>query len=209
MMALPPEPGYSAAGMRILLFSGKGGVGKTSLAAATGVRLAELGYRTLVMSVDPAHSLADSFDLEAGLFDAKTSDPCRIADRLWIHEVNVQKEIKRHWQRIWAYISSLLRTSGLNEVEAEEMAIFPGMEELSALLYVNEWHREKRYDVIVLDCAPTAESLRFVSMPTTLKWYMQHVFPMQRGILKAVRNADGASHRDVQIGILPGSKLAG
>ena len=186
-MALPPEPGYSAAGMRILLFSGKGGVGKTSLAAATGVRLAELGYRTLVMSVDPAHSLADSFDLEAGLFDAKTSDPCRIADRLWIHEVNVQKEIKRHWQRIWAYISSLLRTSGLNEVEAEEMAIFPGMEELSALLYVNEWHREKRYDVIVLDCAPTAESLRFVSMPTTLKWYMQHVFPMQRGILKAVR----------------------
>jgi arsenite-transporting ATPase len=174
-------------GMRILLFSGKGGVGKTSLAAATGVRLAELGYRTLVMSVDPAHSLADSFDLEAGLFDAKTSDPYRVAERLWIHEVNVQKEIKRHWQQIWTYLSSLLRTSGLDEVEAEEMAIFPGMEELSALLYVNAWHRERRYDVIVLDCAPTAESLRFVSMPTTMKWYMAHVFPMQRGLLKAVR----------------------
>jgi arsenite-transporting ATPase len=173
--------------MRILLFSGKGGVGKTSLSAATGVRLAELGYRTLVMSVDPAHSLSDAFDLEAGLFDARTAEPFRVAERLWIHEVNIQTEIKRNWQSIWSYVSSLLRTSGLDEVEAEEMAIFPGMEELSALLYVNEWRKEKRYDVIVLDCAPTGESLRFVSMPTTMKWYMEHIFPMQRGILKAVR----------------------
>ncbi len=173
--------------MRILLFSGKGGVGKTSLSAATGTRLADLGYRTLLMSVDPAHSLADSFDLDSGLFDSQTTDPYRISDRLWIHEVNVQKEIKRHWQTIWAYISSLLRTSGLSDVEAEEMAIFPGMEELSALLYVNQWHKERRYDAMVLDCAPTGESLRFVSMPTTMKWYMQHIFPIQRGVLKAVR----------------------
>lgn len=173
--------------MRILLFSGKGGVGKTSLSAATGVRLAELGYRTLVMSVDPAHSLGDAFDLESGLFNAKTADPFRVAERLWIHEVNIQKEIKRHWQEIWTYISALLRTSGLSEVEAEEMAIFPGMEELTALLYVNEWQKEGRFDVIVLDCAPTGESLRFVSMPTTMKWYMHHVFPVQRGVLKAVR----------------------
>ena len=173
--------------MRILLFSGKGGVGKTSLSAATGTRLAELGYRTLVMSVDPAHSLADAFDLDAGLFDRKTAEPCRIADRLWIHEVNIQNEIKRNWRQIWSYISSLLRTSGLGEVEAEEMAIFPGMEELSALLYVNDWHKEKRYDVIILDCAPTGESLRFVAMPTTMKWYMQHIFPVQRGVIRAVR----------------------
>jgi arsenite/tail-anchored protein-transporting ATPase len=173
--------------MRILLFSGKGGVGKTSLSAATGTRLAELGYRTLVMSVDPAHSLGDSFDLQSSLFSSKTADPYQIADRLWIHEVNIQTEIKRNWHRIWSYISSLLRTSGLGEVEAEEMAIFPGMEELSALLYVNDWCKEKRYDVIVLDCAPTGESLRFVSMPTTMKWYMAHVFPIQRGLLKAVR----------------------
>ena len=173
--------------MRILLFSGKGGVGKTSLSAATGTRLAELGYRTLVMSVDPAHSLADVFDRDAGLFDRKTAEPFRIADRLWIHEVNIQNEIKRNWRQIWSYVSSLLRTSGLGEVEAEEMAIFPGMEELSALLYVNDWHKEKRYDVIVLDCAPTGESLRFVSMPTTMKWYMQHIFPVQRGVLRAVR----------------------
>jgi arsenite/tail-anchored protein-transporting ATPase len=173
--------------MRILLFSGKGGVGKTSLSAATGTRLAELGYRTLVMSVDPAHSLADAFDLESGLFDRKTAEPYGIEDRLWIHEVNIQNEIKRHWQQIWSYISALLHTSGLGEVEAEEMAIFPGMEELTALLYVNQWSQEGRYDVIVLDCAPTGESLRFVAMPTTMKWYMQHVFPVQRGVLKAVR----------------------
>ena len=173
--------------MRILLFSGKGGVGKTSLSAATGTRLAELGYRTLVMSVDPAHSLADAFDLQSSLFDSKTADPYKIADRLWIHEVNIQKEIKHNWHRIWSYISSLMRAAGLSDVEAEEMAIFPGMEELSALLYVNEWHKEKRYDVIVLDCAPTGESLRFVSMPTTIKWYMAHVFRLQRGLLQAVR----------------------
>lgn len=173
--------------MRILLFSGKGGVGKTSLSAATGVRLAQLGYRTLVMSVDPAHSLADSFDLDSGLFNANTAEPYRVVDRLWIHEVNIQHEIKRNWHKIWSYISSIFRTSGLSEVEAEEMAIFPGMEELSALLYVNDWHKEGRYDVIVLDCAPTGESLRFVSMPTTMKWYMQHVFPIQRGVLRAVR----------------------
>jgi arsenite-transporting ATPase len=174
--------------MRILLFSGKGGVGKTSVAAATGIRLAELGYRTLVMSVDPAHSLADSFDLEsAGLFHRKTSEPFELLPNLSLHEVNIQKEIKRHWQEISTYITSILRTSGLSGVEAEEMAIFPGMEELSAMMYVNQFSKESRYDVVVLDCAPTAESLRFVSMPTTLDWYMKHVFPLQRGILKAVR----------------------
>jgi len=173
--------------MRILLFSGKGGVGKTSLAAATGLQLSRLGYRTLVMSVDPAHSLADSFDLETSLFHGKTGDPLPIDDRLAIHEVNIQKEIKRHWREISSYVISVLRTTGISDVEAEELAILPGMEELSAMMYVNQFRREQRYDVIVLDCAPTAESMRFVSMPTTLEWYMKHIFPFQRGILKAVR----------------------
>jgi len=173
--------------MRILLFSGKGGVGKTSLAAATGLQLARLGYRTLVMSVDPAHSLADSFDFETSLFDGKTGDPYPINERLAIHEVNIQKEIKRHWKEISSYVISVLRTTGISDVEAEELAILPGMEELSAMMYVNQFRRENRYDVIVLDCAPTAESMRFVSMPTTLEWYMKHIFPFQRGILKAVR----------------------
>jgi arsenite/tail-anchored protein-transporting ATPase len=173
--------------MRILLFSGKGGVGKTSLAAATGLQLSRLGYRTLVMSVDPAHSLADAFDLETNLFHSKTGDPYTINDHLAIHEVNIQKEIKRNWREISSYVTSVLRTTGISDVEAEELAILPGMEELSAMMYVNQFRREVRYDVIVLDCAPTAESMRFVSMPTTLEWYMKHIFPFQRGILKAVR----------------------
>jgi arsenite-transporting ATPase len=173
--------------MRILLFSGKGGVGKTSLAAATGLQLSRLGYRTLVMSVDPAHSLADSFDLEGSLFDAGKGEPLAINTNLSIHEVNIQVEIKRYWREISSYIASVLRTSGLGDVEAEELAILPGMEELSAMMHVNQHRRTGAYDVIVLDCAPTAESLRFVSMPTTLEWYMKHIFPWQRGILKAVR----------------------
>ena len=173
--------------MRILLFSGKGGVGKTSLAAATGLQLSRLGHRTLVMSVDPAHSLADAFDLETELFHGKAGDPYGIDERLAIHEVNIQKEIKRNWREISSYVTSVLRTTGIGDVEAEELAILPGMEELTAMMYVNQFRREGTYDVIVLDCAPTAESLRFVSMPTTLEWYMKHIFPFQRGILKAVR----------------------
>ncbi len=173
--------------MRILLFSGKGGVGKTSIAAATGLQLSRLGYRTLVMSVDPAHSLADSFDIEAGLFHGQTSDPYRIDERLSIHEVNIQKEIKRHWREISSYVVSVLRTTGISDVEAEELAILPGMEELSAMMYVNQYRRDGSYDVIVLDCAPTAESIRFVSMPATLDWYMKHIFPFQRSVMKAVR----------------------
>ncbi|MCU1234823.1 MAG: arsenite-activated ATPase ArsA [Candidatus Solibacter sp.] len=173
--------------MRILLFSGKGGVGKTSLAAATGLELSRRGYRTLIMSVDPAHSLADSFDLETSLFHGSTGDPLAIDKTLAIHEVNIQKEIKRHWREISSYVISVLRTTGISDVEAEELAILPGMEELSAMMYVNQFRREDRYDVIVLDCAPTAESMRFVSMPTTLEWYMKHIFPFQRGIMKAVR----------------------
>ncbi len=173
--------------MRILLFSGKGGVGKTSLAAATGVRLAQLHYRTLVMSIDPAHSLADSFDLDTELFHGQTADPLPIADRLSIQELNIQREIRRHWQEISSYICSVLRTTGLGGVEAEELAILPGMEELSAMMYINQYRREQRYDVVVLDAAPTAESLRFISMPTTLDWYMKHIFPFQRNLIKAVR----------------------
>src|SRR5215469_16135383 len=107
--------------MRILMFTGKGGVGKTSLAAATGVRLAQLGHPTLVMSIDPAHSLADSFDLDSELFRSHTSDPLPINDRLSILELNIQKEIKRHWQEISSYISAVLRTTGITGVEAEEL----------------------------------------------------------------------------------------
>jgi arsenite-transporting ATPase len=139
------------------------------------------------MSVDPAHSLGDALDLRTDLFTRTTADPLRIADRLDIQEVNIQTEIRRHWHEVSTYVTTVLRTTGIGDVEAEELAILPGMEELSALMYVNEYSREGRYDVVVLDCAPTAESLRFVSMPTTLDWYMRHIFPVQRTVLKAVR----------------------
>src|ERR1700690_3612285 len=181
------RPAWENGGMRILLYSGKGGVGKTSLAAATGVRLAQMGRRTLVMSIDPAHSLADSFDPEPDLFHTRPADPLEIFPGLSIQELNIQREIKRHWREISSYVISVLRTTGLEGVQAEELAILPGMEELSAMMYINQYRREARYDVIILDAAPTAESMRFISMPTTLDWYMKHIFPFQRSLLKAVR----------------------
>jgi arsenite-transporting ATPase len=173
--------------MRILLYTGKGGVGKTTVAAATGLVLAARGLKTLVMSVDAAHSLADVFDLDVALTDKARGEPVLVADNLWIQEVDVTEEIGRHWADISGYITTLLAVTGIEEVLAEELAIFPGMEEVSALLYVNQYAREKAYDVLILDCAPTGESLRFVSLPPTLDWYMKKLFRLERTILKVAR----------------------
>src|SRR5512143_2193030 len=173
--------------MRILLYTGKGGVGKTTVAAATGLALAARGKRTLVMSVDAAHSLADAFDLPVGLSDHNRGEPVPVAENLWIQEVDVTEEIGRHWKDIAGYIATLLAVTGVEEVLAEELAIFPGMEEVSALLYVNRYARETAYDVLILDCAPTGESLRFVSLPPTLDWYMKKLFRIQRSLLKVAR----------------------
>src|SRR5581483_1351891 len=173
--------------MRIILYSGKGGVGKTSISAATGLELARRGYRTLVMSVDPAHSLSDAFDLDKGLMDHEAGKLVNVQKNLWIQEVDVQEEISRHWDSVYAYVSALLNVSGLEKTLAEELAVFPGMEEVSSLLYVNQYMREKSFDVMLLDCAPTGESLRFVSIPTTLEWYMQKIFKLERSVAKVVR----------------------
>lgn len=173
--------------MRIILYAGKGGVGKTSISAATGLELARRGYRTLVMSVDPAHSLSDSFDLEKPLMDHEAGRLLSVVKNLWIQEVDVQEEISRHWDSVYSYVSALLNVSGLDQTVAEELAIFPGMEEVSSLLYVNQYAREKTFDVILLDCAPTGESLRFVSIPTTLEWYMSKIFKVERRVAKMVR----------------------
>jgi arsenite-transporting ATPase len=173
--------------LRIIFFAGKGGVGKTSVAAATGVRAAEMGRRTLILSLDVAHSLADIFDLNQELLDRHKGRPFKITDHLWIQEMDIQEEIGRNWRRIHGYLSGLLNTSGLDEVLAEELAILPGMEEISLLLYINQYARQRRFDVILLDCAPTGESLRFISIPTTLEWYMQKVFKMERTLVKVAR----------------------
>ncbi len=173
--------------MRVILYTGKGGVGKTSISAATGLELARRGYRTLVMSVDPAHSLSDAFDLEKDLMDHAGGQALQVAKNLWIQEVDVLEEISRHWDAVYSYISALLNVSGLEQTIAEELAILPGMEEVSALLYVNQYVREKTFDVILLDCAPTGESIRFVSIPTTLEWYMAKIFKLERRVASVVR----------------------
>ncbi|MBW1918226.1 MAG: ArsA family ATPase [Deltaproteobacteria bacterium] len=173
--------------MRIILFAGKGGVGKTSMAAATGVNIARRGQKTLVMSLDPAHSLADIFDLNRGLMDKNRGKPVAVDNDLWIQELDVQEEIKQNWGEVYRYLAILLNVSGFDEILAEELAILPGMDEVSALLYINKYIREQSYQVIILDCAPTGESLRFISIPTALEWYIKKIFHLERQIFKVVR----------------------
>ena len=170
--------------MRIILYTGKGGVGKTTIAAATGIKLAALGYKTIVISLDVAHSLRDAFDNHEKLVHQHEEKQIQIKENLWIQEINVQEAIVEYWDDVYNYIRSLLNRSGLDNLVAEEIAVFPGMEEICALLYINQYVREKRYDVIILDCAPTGESLRFVSIPTTLEWYMDHIFKLERNLAR-------------------------
>lgn len=173
--------------MRILFYTGKGGVGKTSLSAATGLLLAEQGYRTLVMSLDRAHSLSDSFELPVRLLDQARGAPVEICENLHIQEVDVLQEVERHWDKVYGYLAELLSFTGVDEVVADEMAILPGMEETSCLLYLNQYLREDRFDVVILDCAPTGESLRFLSIPGILRWYMERLFNLERRVVKVAR----------------------
>ncbi|MBW2352830.1 MAG: ArsA family ATPase [Deltaproteobacteria bacterium] len=173
--------------MRIIFFAGKGGVGKTSVAAATGVKTAEAGHRTVVMSLDVAHSLADIFDLDRGLIDEDRGSLTRIGKNLWIQELDIQEEIEKNWGDIHKYLSTLLNTTGLDEILAEELAILPGMEEVSLLLHINRYVRTKKFDVILLDCAPTGESLRFISIPTTLDWYIKKIFKIEKTVARYAR----------------------
>ena len=173
--------------MRIIFFAGKGGVGKTSVAGATAMRSAQMGKDTIIMSLDIAHSLVDIFDLDRRLMDKNRGEPVQVADHLWIQEMDTQEEIQRHWSEVYKYFAALLKTAGFDEVLAEELAIIPGMEEVTSLLYINSYGREKRYETIVLDCAPTGESLRFISIPTALEWYIKKLFHLERRLAKVVR----------------------
>jgi len=174
--------------MRIIFFAGKGGVGKTSVAAATGIKVAEAGHRTVIMSLDAAHSLSDIFDLDKkSLIDQDRGSLTKIRKNLWIQELDIQEEIEKNWGDIHKYLSTLLNTTGLDEILAEELAILPGMEEVSLLLHINRYARTKKFDVILLDCAPTGESLRFISIPTTLDWYIKKIFKIERAIVRYAR----------------------
>jgi len=169
------------------MFAGKGGVGKTSIASATGINVAEAGHKTLIMSLDIAHSLSDIFALDKGLIDKKGGMPVKIDDRLWIQELDIQEEIEKNWGEVYKYIASLFSTTGFDEILAEELAILPGMEEVSSLLYINQYAQKGDFDVIILDCAPTGESLRFISIPTTLEWYIRKIFKLERRLVSYIR----------------------
>ncbi|MCL5265909.1 MAG: ArsA family ATPase [Chloroflexi bacterium] len=167
--------------MRIILYTGKGGVGKTSAAAATALRCAEMGYRTIVMSTDAAHSLADSFDQQLAPY------PKKVAPNLWGQEVDIFHEIRDHWGTIQEYLVALMAWRGLDEIVAEELTVLPGMEELSSLLLITHYHDSGDYDVIVVDCAPTGETLRLLSFPEVARWWLEKVFPVQRKAYKLLR----------------------
>ncbi len=165
---------------RILLFTGKGGVGKTTCAAATALACARRGYRTLVMSTDPAHSLADALDRPLG------PEPVEVAENLWAQEVDLYYSMRRYWGNMRELMRTVLRWQGADAVAAEEMAALPGMSEGSALLWLEAFYSEGRYDVIVLDAAPTGETLTLLTLPQVTQWWLQKAFPLQKAAFKTV-----------------------
>lgn len=167
--------------MRIILYTGKGGVGKTSLSAITAVRAAELGHKTIVLSTDAAHSLSDALDVPLG------PEPIEIAKRLWAQEIDVNRELLTNWEKIHRYLTEFLRRQGFEDVIAEEMALFPGMEELFSLLKIKEYKESGKYDVAIIDCAPTGSTMRMLSFPEVAGWYMERFFHLERKIIKVVK----------------------
>ncbi len=167
--------------MRIIIYTGKGGVGKTSIAAATAVKLARQGKRTLILSTDAAHSLADSLDVSIG------PDPVQISENLWGQEVSSLRETERNWGAVQSYLTKMLDKAQLTDITTEEMLVFPGMEELFSLLQMKEHAQSGKYDVLVVDCAPTGETLRLLSYPNVLNWWLEKIFPNERKLIKLVR----------------------
>jgi arsenite-transporting ATPase len=167
--------------VRVLLFTGKGGVGKTTVAAATAVRAAQAGGRTLVMSTDPAHSLADSFEVDVG------SRPTEIAPNLWAQQIDAQERLEANWREIQDYFIQLMNWAGTETIQAEELTVIPGLDEIFSLIDVKTHVDEGRYDALVVDCAPTAETLRLLSLPEVMNWYIERIFPVERRVVKAVR----------------------
>jgi arsenite-transporting ATPase len=161
--------------MRLILYLGKGGVGKTTTAAATAVRSAELGHRTLVVSTDVAHSLADALDHPLG------SLPTQLTEHLWGQEINVLDEVREHWGELRTYLAGLLKRKGVDDVASEELAIIPGMEEVVSLLHIRRQAREGNFDAVVVDAAPTGETIRLLTMPETFQWYAARVMDWDPG----------------------------
>ncbi len=167
--------------MRVILFTGKGGVGKTTVAAATAVRAAAAGKRTLVMSTDPAHSLADSFEIAMG------NEPSLIAPNLWAQQIDAQERLEDNWREIQDYMVQLMNWAGTETIQAEELTVIPGLDEIFALIDVKTHVESGKYDCLIVDCAPTAETLRLLSLPEIMNWYIERIFPVERKVVKVVR----------------------
>jgi len=168
---------------RIILYTGKGGVGKTTVAAATALLAAKKGYKVLVISTDAAHSLGDSFDMELG------PEPKEIMPNLFAQEVDVYYSVEKYWGKLTEYLQSLLRWLKVDEILTEEFSILPGMEEVSSFLWVYHHFQDELYDVIIVDSAPTGETLRLLSLPDVARWWIVKVFPIERKVVKVIRPA--------------------
>ena len=167
--------------MRIILYLGKGGVGKTTVAAATAVRSAELGYRTLVASTDIAHSLADSFDIPLG------DKPKEIAPNLWAQEISVVADIHNYWGTIQEFVSGMMAGPGISSVVADELSAIPGMDEIVSLLHINMQAKEQNFDRVIIDAAPTGETIRLLTIPDTFRWYAGHLSRYDTTVMRALK----------------------
>jgi arsenite-transporting ATPase len=166
---------------RTILYTGKGGVGKTSVAAATARRCAQDGLRTLVLSTDPAHSMSEALEAELG------AEPAQVSDRLWGQEVQAQEEMERNWSAMQEWLGEMLVDQGVDRISAEELTVPPGADELFSLLALKRHHEAGEFDVLVVDCAPTGETLRLLSFPDVARWWLDKVFPFERQIMAAAR----------------------
>jgi arsenite/tail-anchored protein-transporting ATPase len=166
---------------RTILYTGKGGVGKTSVAACTARACAAAGQRTLIISTDPAHSLSESLGASLG------AEPSPVADRLWGQEVNAQEEMERHWSGVQEWLGDVFVERGVDQISAQELTVPPGMDELFSLLRLQAAHESPDWDTIIVDCAPTGETLRLLSFPDVARWWIEKVFPLERQILAAAR----------------------
>ena len=167
---------------RTILYTGKGGVGKTSVAAATARRCAAAGLRTVVLSTDPAHSLSDSLESELG------AEPTQVVPNLFGQEVQAQEEMERHWESVQDWLGSLLAERGVDRIAAEELTVPPGMDELFSLLWIKRHHDEGKFDCVIVDCAPTGETLRLLSFPDVVTWWLERILPSQRKLAPWARS---------------------
>jgi arsenite-transporting ATPase len=179
--------------MRVIVHTGKGGVGKTSISAATALRCAEMGLKTIVISTDTAHSLGDALEVEIG------PEPTLIKENLWAQEVDTRYSMDKYWGKVQTYMAAIFSRQGVEDIVAEEVTILPGLEEGSHLLWINEYFQRDEYDVLIVDAAPTAETIRLLSLPDVTRWWLERFMRLTRGfksVVDAYRGVRNVFRRD-------------